>query len=131
MPTRTHHTTRSWPRHSTSVVTPTSETRYTSAGAQWRRAPQASATSGTHEGVRDPSMIDQVLAPGAGRPRGRLQQQLGPVRGVPGDRADPSRCRQLATGDGATQRGAHQGMGQVVHDVLKASITLAGALAGR
>src|SRR2546430_2346645 len=33
--------------HDTSVVTPRSVTRYASAGAQWRRAPQASATSGT------------------------------------------------------------------------------------
>src|SRR5205823_8833440 len=84
-----------------------------------------------HKRMRDAAMIDQVLAPGTGCPGARLQQQLGPVRDIPGDRADPPGGRQFATGDGATECGANEGVSQVVHVVLKASITLAASLAGR
>src|SRR5881296_3205876 len=85
----------------------------------------------TQEGVRDPTMEDQVLYPRAGGPRARFQRQLGPVRSIRSDRADPRGRRHVATGDGAAERGADEGVGEGVHDVLKASITLAGAPAAR
>src|SRR5439155_5370160 len=86
---------------------------------------------GTHEGVRDPAMEDQVFSPRARGPQVRFQYELGPVRRIGGDRADPSGGRYVATCDGAAERGADEGMGEGVHVVLKASIALAGLLAGR
>src|SRR5438093_1604229 len=58
-----------------------------------------------HERMRDAAMIDQVLAPGTGCPGARLQQKLGPVRGIPGDCADPPGSRPFATGAGPTGSG--------------------------
>src|SRR2546427_196489 len=102
-PRRTHAATIDLPVQSTSVVTPLMTRSTRSAGA--------------HEGVRDTAVIHEVRwgRPRRSPPGAGTDQQLAPVRCVAGDGTDPARRGHFAVSDGAAQRRADKGMGEVVH----------------
>ena len=62
-----------------------------------------------------------VFAITAVLPGDAAQEQLGDIRRVPRHRADPARRWQLAPRHDAPQRGADQGVCEVVHDSVQVS----------
>ena len=62
--------------------------------------------------MRDAPMMNQKLR---ARPSPVARERFGQVWHVRGDRSDQASSRDVAVGDGSTQRGADESMGEVVH----------------
>src|SRR5262249_26367784 len=80
---------------------------------------------GADERVGDAAMLDEER--GAPAPRARVDQELGRVGRVGGDGADPGGGRHLPPPDGAADRGADEGMCEVIHATARSSASRADA----
>src|SRR6266852_2308055 len=66
----------------------------------------------THERMRDAAMMNEKI--GAG-PSPVSRKHFGPIRHVGGNCTDQTRSSDVAIGDRAPERGADEGMSEVVH----------------